>query len=139
MWGYRLVRDADWTAITAEMAALRRQIAEFHLLRTKDAAGLAGALARADFMTARNHVLETNLATLEQKWLGVPRSLATVHEVGATASPLEDGLLSLEDVGDARAAEMKLKGMLHDDGDELELPSAASLAPAPQFDHDEES
>lgn len=137
MWGYRLVRDADWAAMLAELADMRTRERALMTGRAIDAGDAAAAKTRADFMTVRNHVLESNLATLEQKWLGVPRTLATVHETPTNTNPMAEGLLSLEDVGDAQAAELKAKGMLHDDGDDLELPSGAALTPAPQFDHDE--
>lgn len=127
MFGYRLVRDADFDRTVTAVAGLASRVQELLLERAELTGQVAAAKARGDYATLRMNVLEREVALQRQRETGVPQLIATVET--EAADPLGEALASLEDVGDRRAHELASRGLLHDGEDLAAFPSAATLAP----------
>lgn len=136
MFGYRLIREADWAALHADLAAVRAEGRAAQDQYTGALVQLAGARASAESRaTANDHLtMQLNTAMLERAQLmarvtGMP---AVAPQIG-TGNPLSAegigaGVDLFEDVGDAKALELEKRGLLaHTPG--TAFPSAAALVP----------
>lgn len=131
MFGYRLVREADYAAVQDSLLRVRGRERDLLLERAQLKADAAGAMARADHLTIRNNILEHEVAAFRERATGMPQMVATIQPAPAQAPSVEDATLStLEDVGDERAHELRSRGLLHDDVDDMAFPSAGDMAPS---------
>jgi hypothetical protein len=135
MFGYRLLRDADYSRLLtaadakdAEIHRLNDVIVKMHERVTSTTSEARSKATMADLMAMRANVLEREAATMRQKLTGLPQ---IAPEVGK-GSPLSSdamgaGFALLEDVGDAAAEDLIRKGLLHDEDPGGAMPSAAAL------------
>lgn len=135
MFGYRLVRESDWTELRAEVTALRSEVAA---LTTRAAAAEAhGALQSKDTMidmlTTRLNALEMENAHARHAETGRPAVAATVgigspirsEQMGATADLWND-------TGDENARRLKDLDLL-DEGNTEGAPIFESAAASTEF------
>ncbi len=116
-----LARDERNVTLERERALLRELI---------DKNGeLAAAKARADFMTMRANLLDTELTILKQR-AGLPAVSAQVGKTGVGTELFQGAGADLfEDVGDAEAERLAQTGIIATP-DTIAAPAAADLAPA---------
>lgn len=129
MFGYRLVREADWTALQTQLAEktdkIERLLRELIEARSSE----RSKATAADLMTTRLNVAELERAQLQHKVTGVP---AVAPQITA-GPPLRSEAMGasfdmFEDVGDAEAERLRGLKMLHDQEAMPDMPSGAELA-----------
>lgn len=119
MFGYRLVRDADWDELKAEVKTLRGE----RDAAIKDAAvaharsDIGAVAARADLMTTRVNALEVEAAHARHAGTGLPAVAATVGVGQPIMTERMNSTAELwEDAGDQAARDLAERGLLHDQG-----------------------
>jgi hypothetical protein len=134
MLGYRIVREADFTALVDELREVRA--ARIQLLQQlNDAAAEARSKATmADLLITRCNVLEKQNAIYLSRITALPHDAAAI----AKGSPVSSAALGagadlFEDVGDEAAARLKDRGLLHDAEEVLPFPAARDIAPDPSL------
>ena len=142
MFGYRLIRDADYLALRDETASDRRsaqlkiesQSARIEAILRELGEAKSHAAARGamyDLIAVRVNILEHDNATLRSKVTGLPTIAPSIGK----GSPIDStslgaGVDLFADVGDEQADRLRNEGILHDDLSTLPpMPSAADLAP----------
>lgn len=133
MFGYRLLRDRDYDAITSEVSKLREKVEALQEIR----AGLLGELATATAKSeSRGAHLDSMLpvmnkaihdaAQMQAKLTGVPISAPQVGRGNPLMAEGGAGVDLFNDVGDEKANELEKMGLLSTGAS---FPSAAELAP----------
>jgi hypothetical protein len=142
MFGYRLIRDADFLDLRTTTAADRQasqtkidaQTEKIEALLRENGTLKAQAASRAamyDLIVTRVNLLEHDNATLRNKVTGLPTLVPSIGK----GSPIDSASLGagvdlFADVGDDEAMRLRHEGILHDEGVQLPpAPSAADLAP----------
>jgi len=129
MWGYRLVREADFAARERLIDDLHATIAakNVELIRRADALGLQLAEARskstmADLQAVELTLLRDEVARFRYRATGIPQKTASIvagepmrHETLGSGSDL------WSDVGDERAEALGKAGLLHETAPDAEL------------------
>lgn len=115
MFGYRIVREADYDELKNERNTLSEKC--FALLR--EVANLKATAASkammSDLLTTRVNVLELDAAQVKHERTGLP---ATAPQIGR-GTPMQNAALGagvdlFEDVGDDAAQRLADAGLLHD-------------------------
>lgn len=137
----RVLREDEYqrllAAVTHEREASAALLSVGDVLRERlieAARALGSAQTMRDLLITRVNVLEQEVATLRQRATGIPQ-IAPQIERGAAldASAAGAGLDLFEDVGDAKARDLRVRGLMHeeaprdDDSDAIAWPSAADL------------
>jgi len=136
MFGYRLLREADYVELKTELASVRAALIAAHLDHAKTLTLLADAKATAAARASANDHLvvavnesKMELGQLRAKITGVP---SVVPQIGKgnplSAEGIGAGVDLFSDVGDEKARELAERGMLHDTPDTMPLPSGAALS-----------
>jgi hypothetical protein len=126
MFGYRLIREADYAKLMAERVGLSAdRVALLRELATL-ARDFGSKATMADLLTVRVNVLELEAAQRRHDETGLP---ATAPQIGR-GTPLQNAALGagvdmFSDVGDENADKLRAAGMLHDD-DPFDLPPPAA-------------
>lgn len=131
MFGYRLLREADFDRLQAELVERRTRELNLQADLLKSARECSAAQTRGDMLITRVNVLEQEYAALRNKLTGLP-AIAPSIEKGQPlrASEIGANVDLFEDVGDEKARELAEAGLLHDPGPTVEFPSAADLSAA---------
>ena len=126
MFGYRLVRAAEYAELKDELATTRRDIVT--LLKNLSAVAVKAASKEtmADMLTLRINQVEHELGTLKHSVTGLPVMTTSI----AKGSPTQNAALAagadlFEDVGDEAAQRLRDGGLLHDEVDFSELVAPA--------------
>ncbi len=136
MFGYRLLRDADYSEMKSELATARAAVIAAHLEHAKTLTQLAEAKATAAARASANDhlVMSVNeskleLGQLRAKVTGMP---AIVPQIGKGAPLSAEGIGAgvdlFEDVGDDRARDLGARGLLHDDQAIGAMPAGSELS-----------
>ena len=130
-FGYRVVRESDWTALQERLTKL--EDARIALLRelNEQTATARSASTFKDLLITEVNQTRVEMANLKLKETGQPQQVAQIGKSSAAKNAmLEVGADIFSDVGDAEAERLKALGMLHDDEPPIveELPSAAELS-----------
>jgi hypothetical protein len=131
MFGYRLVREADWSEMKAEILHLRERVIDYAMKSAE--ATITGATRSKDTMidmlSTRLNALELETAHTRHLETGRPTVAATVG-IGSPirSTEVERSADIWEDVGDMAAVDMRENGILGGDAPpNAGLESAASM------------
>jgi len=127
MFGYRLIREADFTKLSDRREQLEETRAGLLGQIAQLTASAASKAAMVDLLTTRVNVLEKNAAMKAHAETGLPQHVAEIGRGTPLVSPgLGAGADLFEDVGDQRAEQLRAQGLLHDQ-DDMPLPTARDL------------
>jgi hypothetical protein len=157
MFGYRLLRDADYDRLLSDRLALEQEVRRLQTAhhdtvsalhqtlcdrmdlergvqaKLSDELSAAKAEARskstmADLLTTRINVLEQEVALLRNRVTGLPQVVPQIGKGTPIQSAIDGaGADIFEDVGDSRAADLQARGLLHEAEPLVPFPSAAVL------------
>ena len=135
---YRVLREDEFQRLLKiaddkdlEIRRLNDKMLAMHERVTSTTAEARAKAMMADLLTLRTNVLEREAATARHKATGLPQIAPEI----AKGSPLMSsemgaGFDLMEDAGDARAEEMRARGLLHDqetDPEPTAQPTGAAL------------
>ena len=135
MFGYRLMREADYAELRRELADVRAQLLCAHLEHARALGDMAEAKATAaarasanDHLTMQLNTVSMEVGQLRAKITGIP---SIVPQIGKgsplSAESIGAGVDLFSDVGDERARDLAARGLLHDTP-EIAVPTAAALS-----------
>lgn len=129
MFGYRLIRDADWQTVQADLATQRGKVESLLRELVEAKASERSKATAADHMTTRLNAVEMEAATLRNKVTGLPTVAPQIQAGPPLRSEAMGASFDLhEDVGDVEAERLRKLGLLHDEEELPAPPSAADLS-----------